>query len=449
MVGTEPGRLVLVATPIGNLGDLSPRALGVFADCDVLYCEDTRRTRALLSYAGLRGVRLVSLHEHNEAERIPEIIDRIAAGETVAVASDAGLPGISDPGGRVVAAVIAEGLDVDAIPGPNAALTALVLSGFRLDRFCFEGFLPRAGMQRRQRLAALADERRTVALHEAPGRLAHTLGDLAASCGVARRVAVARELTKVHQEIWRGALGDALGWASAVEPRGEMVIVLDGAADPPGASDADVADEMLRELAAGAGVRRAAGSVAGRLGVSKHKAYEIGLTLRTMSGGQPPEGRDLARATFAAGCFWGVEELFRSVPGVLDAVAGYTGGSVEAPTYEMVCTGTTGHAEAVMVTYDPSVVSYDHLLEQFWRHHDPTTIDRQGPDIGSQYRSAVFVHDDDQRRAALESLDRHQARFDRKIVTEIVPASRFWRAEDYHQRYVERTGRGACHVANW
>ena len=160
-----------------------------------------------------------------------------------------------------------------------------------------------------------------------------------------------------------------------------------------------------------------------------------------------PEG--LERATFAAGCFWGVEDFFRSVPGVVDAVSGYTGGATSAPTYAQVCSGTTGHAEAVLVTFDPKVVTFEQLLEAFWQHHDPTTPNRQGPDIGTQYRSGVFVHDAEQERQARASVAAFQARFARPIVTEITPASTFWPAEEYHQRYVEKTGHGACHVANW
>lgn len=163
--------------------------------------------------------------------------------------------------------------------------------------------------------------------------------------------------------------------------------------------------------------------------------------------GETPAG--LARATFAAGCFWGVEDFFLAVPGVVDAVSGYTGGHTDSPTYEQVCSGRTGHAEAVLVTFDPAVVSYGRLLEAFWQHHDPTTPNRQGPDVGTQYRSAIFVHDADQDRVARESLAAFQERFARPIVTEVVPATTFWPAEAYHQRYAERTGRGACHVANW
>jgi peptide-methionine (S)-S-oxide reductase len=160
-----------------------------------------------------------------------------------------------------------------------------------------------------------------------------------------------------------------------------------------------------------------------------------------------PAGLD--RAAFAAGCFWGVEEFFRAIPGVVEAISGYEGGFVAQPTYEQVCSGSTGHAEAVLVTFDPSRVSFDQLLAEFWRHHDPTTLDRQGPDRGSQYRSAVFVHSPAQAQAATASLPEYQARFDRPIVTEVRPAAMFWPAEEYHQRYTEKTGFGGCHVANW
>lgn len=160
-----------------------------------------------------------------------------------------------------------------------------------------------------------------------------------------------------------------------------------------------------------------------------------------------PEGLD--RAAFAAGCFWGVEEFFRAVPGVVDAVCGYEGGHVGHPTYEQVCSGATGHAEAVLVTFDPSQVSFETLLEEFWRHHDPTTLNRQGPDSGTQYRSAVFTRDAAQERSARVSLGEFQVRFGRPIVTEVTPATLFWPAEEHHQRYTERTGRGGCHIANW
>lgn len=150
-------------------------------------------------------------------------------------------------------------------------------------------------------------------------------------------------------------------------------------------------------------------------------------------------------ATFAAGCFWGVEAGFRQMPGVIDAMSGYTGGHTENPSYRDVCSDTTGHAEAVRVTYDPDRVSYDELLSVFWQLHDPTTSNRQGPDVGSQYRSAIFVHDADQREHAKASLQREQHNYAVPIVTEIVDAPAFYPAEDYHQRYFEKHG-AACHV---
>lgn len=153
-------------------------------------------------------------------------------------------------------------------------------------------------------------------------------------------------------------------------------------------------------------------------------------------------------ATFAAGCFWGIEEAFRSVEGVVDAEVGYTGGTTEDPSYREVCTGRTGHAEAVRVTYDPSRVGYDDLLRTFWEIHDPTQRNRQGPDVGTQYRSAIFVHDEDQRRAAEASKAALEAsgRLSRPVATEIVDADPFWRAEEYHQRYFEKRGGGACRI---
>jgi peptide-methionine (S)-S-oxide reductase len=156
----------------------------------------------------------------------------------------------------------------------------------------------------------------------------------------------------------------------------------------------------------------------------------------------------MAKATFGAGCFWGVEEEFRKVPGVRDTAVGYSGGRLENPTYEDVCTDRTGHAEVVEVEYDPAEVSYETLLDVFWNGHNPTQLNRQGPDVGTQYRSAIFFHTPEQEAAARASKERLEksGHFPRPIVTEISPAQRFWRAEDYHQRYLEKRGLGSCHV---
>lgn len=156
----------------------------------------------------------------------------------------------------------------------------------------------------------------------------------------------------------------------------------------------------------------------------------------------------MKKATFAAGCFWGVEVTFRALPGVVSTRVGYTGGLTQEPTYKDVCSDTTGHAEAVEVSYDPTQVNYDELLKIFWENHDPTTLNRQGPDIGTQYRSAIFYHDEEQRNAAHRSRQEQEqsGRYSRPIVTEIVPASTFWEAEDYHQQYLEKRGLTSCHI---
>jgi len=154
----------------------------------------------------------------------------------------------------------------------------------------------------------------------------------------------------------------------------------------------------------------------------------------------------LEKATFAAGCFWGVEATFRKLAGVKSAQVGYIGGTLENPTYHDVCTDRTGHAEAVEITYDPSAIRYRDLLEVFWNNHNPTTLNRQGPDIGTQYRSAIFVHSTEQEAEARRSRDEAQKRFSRPIVTEINPEAPFWRAEEYHQQYLEKRGLASCHI---
>jgi 16S rRNA (cytidine1402-2'-O)-methyltransferase len=275
------GSLVLVSTPIGNLGDLSPRAIEALGHADVVCCEDTRRTRGLLTHAGLKGVRLMSLHDHNEMARVDAVLAHLAEGRTVAVVSDAGTPAVSDPGARLVAAAVAAGITVTTVPGPSAALAALVVSGLPTDRFCFEGFLPRKGGDRRRRIEAVAGDARTVILFEAPGRLATTLSELLAVCGPDRGVVVARELTKLHEEVWRGTLVDATRTFSEREVRGEIVVVLAGDPAAGRAPDDDEVGHALRgHLADGDTLRDAAAAVARELGVSRRRAYDMALELR-------------------------------------------------------------------------------------------------------------------------------------------------------------------------
>jgi 16S rRNA (cytidine1402-2'-O)-methyltransferase len=263
---------VLVGTPIGNLGDLSPRAIETLATADVVCCEDTRHSRKLLNHAGLRPARLVAVHEHNEREQAPVVVRWLDEGKVVAVITDAGLPGISDPGERLVRAAAEAGHVVEVVPGPSAAVAGLVLSGLPTRRFCFEGFLPRKGSERASRLLALATEERTAVLFEAPHRLAATLADLAEACGADRRCALARELTKLHEEVWRGTLAEAALRAGQREPVGEHVVVVAGAA-PPEVSDAAVEAAVDEALAAGLSARDAAAEVAERLGVARNRAY--------------------------------------------------------------------------------------------------------------------------------------------------------------------------------
>jgi 16S rRNA (cytidine1402-2'-O)-methyltransferase len=269
------GALVLVGTPIGNLGDLSPRAAEALGTADAVCCEDTRRTGKLLSLTGIERHPFIVVNEHTEEREIPRVLARLDRGERVALVSDAGMPGISDPGERLVASAVAAGHAVEVVPGPSASVAALVVSGLPAGRFVFEGFLPRKGSVRRERLAAVASEARTTVLFEAPHRLARTLADLVGVCGGERRVAVAREITKLHEQVWRGTLAGAATWAGEREPPGEIVIVLDGAAAAPPADDDAIREAVDHELAAGASARDAARAVAARLSVPRRRAYEI------------------------------------------------------------------------------------------------------------------------------------------------------------------------------
>ena len=228
------GRLVLVATPIGNLGDLSPRAVEALRAAVLVCCEDTRRTGRLLQHAGVAAPRLAVCNEHTERGRIAEVLATLGDGGDVAVVTDAGTPGISDPGERLVRAAVDAGFEVTSVPGPAALVTALVTSGLATGRFAFEGFLPRSGPARRDRLAELATERRTIIVYEAPHRVLRTLADLATALGEDRPVAVARELTKLWETVVRGTLGDIT--RDLGEPRGEYVLVIAGSARRVGAA---------------------------------------------------------------------------------------------------------------------------------------------------------------------------------------------------------------------
>jgi 16S rRNA (cytidine1402-2'-O)-methyltransferase len=269
------GRLVVVGTPIGNLDDLSPRAAEALADADAIACEDTRRTGRLLAAAGIDRTQLVVVNDHTEAAAARGLVQRMRTGDTVALVTDAGMPAVSDPGAGVVAAAVDAGIDVTVVPGPTAGSAALAGSGLSSGRWVFEGFLPRKGASRAERLAELAGETRTAVLYEAPHRVVRTVSDLLEVCGPSRRVVLARELTKLHEEWFRGTLGEAVRWLRDHEPRGEFVVVLDGGLPAPAATD----DELRRALddarAAGMSTRDAVGAVAGEFGVGKRRVYDL------------------------------------------------------------------------------------------------------------------------------------------------------------------------------
>ncbi|MEO7775211.1 MAG: 16S rRNA (cytidine(1402)-2'-O)-methyltransferase [Steroidobacteraceae bacterium] len=238
------GRLDIVATPIGNLADFSQRARDTLLAADLIAAEDTRRTGQMLTLLGISRP-LVSLHDHNERARLAPLLERLAAGGRIALVSDAGTPLVSDPGYALVQAAIDGGHLVQAIPGPSAVLAALASAGLPTDRFCFDGFLPVRGRQRETRLQQIAAELRTIVLFEAPHRIVATLNDLAAACGAQRRAAVARELTKTFETVYRGTLGELIENSAqdANFARGEITIVLQGAPE-----DVPQADEFLRRL---------------------------------------------------------------------------------------------------------------------------------------------------------------------------------------------------------
>jgi 16S rRNA (cytidine1402-2'-O)-methyltransferase len=270
------GILSIVATPIGNLDDLSPRAARALERADVIACEDTRVTRKLLTRVETRA-KLVPYHVKNERSRTADLVQRIAAGERVALVTDAGTPGISDPGHRLVAACAEAGLRIEVVPGPSAAVAALVLSGLPSARFAFEGFLPRTATARRRRLRDIVREERTLVVFESPHRIAESIEDMLAILGD-RRAAVVRELTKMHEEVLRGTLSQLLE-AVREGVRGEVTLVIEGVAESGElrAEPADVAERLRAMIDDGVAKKDAIAAVASELGVPKKDVYQIAL----------------------------------------------------------------------------------------------------------------------------------------------------------------------------
>ncbi|MFZ5625522.1 MAG: 16S rRNA (cytidine(1402)-2'-O)-methyltransferase [Gemmatimonadota bacterium] len=268
--------LYVVATPLGNLRDLTERATQVLRTVPVVAAEDTRRTKGLLSYLGA-APQLLSFHAHSPERRVEAILDLLTAGRDVALVSDAGTPVVSDPGAELVARVRQAGFPVVPVPGPSAVTTALSASGLPSDRYLFLGFVPRKGAERKRLLGLAARQEWPVVFFEAPGRLAALLADLAELCGAGRRVVVARELTKLHEEFRAGTLGDLAAHYAGLEPLGEITVVLEGAPVPDEpAVDAEAAAGMAAELlASGMSRRDAAGRVSAEFGLSRNDAYRL------------------------------------------------------------------------------------------------------------------------------------------------------------------------------
>ncbi|MHB8379943.1 MAG: 16S rRNA (cytidine(1402)-2'-O)-methyltransferase [Acidimicrobiales bacterium] len=278
----KTGQLVLVATPLGNLGDLSRRALELFAAADVVYCEDTRHSRTLFSAhnIALRG-RLHALHQHNEAAQCAQIVARVGAGELVLLISDAGTPGISDPGSRVVAAVADAGLLVTTAPGPSAVVAALTISGLSTDRFVMEGFLPRKAGEREKLYELWARENRTVVFYESPQRVKAVVRELA-DLFPSRRAAIAREMTKLHEEVLRGTLAELAAVLGLRDVVGEIVVVLEGVSLTPHVDDDVVRAALVEQFNDGASTRDAVDFVAQLLGVARREVYQHALELRNV-----------------------------------------------------------------------------------------------------------------------------------------------------------------------
>ena len=288
MTNEAAGRLYVVATPIGNLGDLSPRACEILKSCALIAAEDTRHTGVLLKHFGIETPQM-SLHDHNEEMRAIEIIARLREGKSVALVSDAGTPAISDPGFELVRAVAAAGIDIIAIPGPCAAIAALSIGALPTDRFIFEGFLPARGAARRQRLKSLEQESRTLVIYESPHRVRETLEDCLTAFGETRAATVVREATKLHETTYRGSLLELLhrSKSDADFARGEIVLLI-GGAQMPASGDADsdataALDKVLAALLAELPLKQAARLAAQITGARDNEAYKRALLLKQQS----------------------------------------------------------------------------------------------------------------------------------------------------------------------
>ncbi len=292
----SPGTLVLAGTPIGDVADAPPRLAAELASADVVAAEDTRRLRRLTQALGVQvGGRVVSYFEGNESARTPELVEALVGGARVLLVTDAGMPSVSDPGYRLVAAAVERDIRVTAVPGPSAVLTALALSGLPVDRFCFEGFLPRKAGERLSRLKEVAGDRRTLVYFEAPHRIADTLAAMAEAFGDERRAAVCRELTKTYEEVRRGPLKDLAAWA-ADGVRGEITVVVEGAPEKDAGEIGP--EELVRRVRvreeAGERRKEAIAAVAAEAGLPKREVFDAVVAAKNADRGGPSKGKGLS-----------------------------------------------------------------------------------------------------------------------------------------------------------
>jgi 16S rRNA (cytidine1402-2'-O)-methyltransferase len=284
-VGEDVGRVLLAGTPLGQASDASARLIWALGNTPVIAAEDTRRLHRLAADLGVTIIgRVLSFFEGNEDGRVPQLIEHLKQGQDVLVVTDAGMPSVSDPGYRLVAAALAEDIAVTVLPGPSAVTTAVAISGLPVDRFCFEGFLPRKASARRKALAELAPERRTMVFFESPHRLAESLADLAAVFGSERSAAVCRELTKTYEEVKRGSLAELADWAQR-EVRGEITLVVAGAkAEPVSAEPDELAGQVAAREQAGESRKEAIAGVAARAGVPKRLVFDAVVAAKRVPG---------------------------------------------------------------------------------------------------------------------------------------------------------------------
>jgi 16S rRNA (cytidine1402-2'-O)-methyltransferase len=271
--------LYLVGTPIGNLGDMTMRGIQVLRDVDTIAAEDTRHTGKLLHHFEIKTPQ-ISYHQHNEQQRIPELIAQLQAGKSIAVVTDAGMPGISDPGYLIVAACVAAGIRVIPIPGVTAVITAVSASGLPSDRFVFEGFLPVKGQERKARLESVSGEARTLVFYESPHRLRQTLADFGTTFGADRQLVIGRELTKLHEEFWRGNIGESIEHYTNIEPQGEYAIVVAGApVSHPTLSDEAIDRALIELMLNGTSRSQASRIVAEQISQSRRYVYQLALAI--------------------------------------------------------------------------------------------------------------------------------------------------------------------------